>query len=188
MPRIARVMIPALVVLVAFPAAAAAAPAFGPSPTTPTGWGSQPQAVGRYHVLVAQKAPAPAPETPGVFAYAVDLMSKLTADVDSHATMTTTAGELTLFMRKVKTGEPYAGSGILSVHLSNANFVLYLTELTSHGTARSAVVNQGAFVGDPVGRLTGHGTSPCHLAITVKAKGIPTLRARLVRFSSSPTP
>jgi hypothetical protein len=115
-------------------------------------------------------------------------MSKLTAAVDRSTTKQSTAGELTVFMRKVKTGEPYAGSGILSVHLPDANFVLYLTELTSHGLARSAVVNQGAFVGDPIGRLTGHSTAPRHLTVTVKARGIPSLHARLVQFSSSPTP
>jgi hypothetical protein len=188
MPWTARVTGAVVAVVVAVPAAAAAAPTFGPSPNTPTGWGSQPQAVGRYHLLVSQTTTLPASRAPGVFAFAVDLMSDLTAAVGPASAKTTTAGELTVFMRKVKTGEPYAGSGILSVHLPNANFVLYLTELSSHGTARSAVVNKGAFVGDPIGHVSGRSTAPGHLTFTVEAKGIPSLHARLVRFSNRPTP
>jgi hypothetical protein len=172
-------------------ATVSAAPAPGPSPATPTGWGAQPKVLGRYHLLVTSPASRPAPSrAPGMFAFVVKLMSDLTAAVQpsTPATRPVSEGELSVFMRKVKTDEPYEGSGILSVHSSDGNYVLYLTELKSHGSARSAVVNQGAFLGPPIGRLSGHSSRPGHITITVRAQGISTLHARLARFSTSPTP
>lgn len=148
------------------------------------GWGSPATFLGRYHIVpVAGQTTSQAPTPAGIFTVAVNTAARVAA-----AGYMPTGGELTVFLRKVKTGEPLQPSGILSVVTPSGNFVLYLTQLESAGAARSAVVNQGAFVGAPIGSLTGVSTAPEQLTARVSAQGIAPFTVRFVRFSASPVP
>lgn len=162
---------------------ACAAVASAASPAITPGWGALPSFLGRYHLVGGTVAAPSASPSAGIFSLAVNGAARVAA-----VSQQPTGGELTIFMRKVKTGEPYVPSGILSVHTASGNSVIYLTMLSSAGSGRTAVVNQGAFVGNPIGKLTGTAGAGGRLTATVDAQGFPTFTVRLVRFSANPAP
>lgn len=154
------------------------------TPQLKPGWGSTVRFLGRYHLLPGPEAAQPSVQA-GIFTVAVSDAERISA-----ASRRPTGGELTLFLRKVKvkTSEQLEPSGILSVLTPAGNYVLYLTMLESGGATRAATVNQGAFVGAPIGKLAGTSTGPGTLSATVTATSIGTISARFVRFSASPQP
>jgi hypothetical protein len=160
----------------------ATAPKRGPA--LKPGWGSLTGFLGRYHVLPGPAA-APTPVQEGIFTVAVSDANRISA-----ASLEPTGGELTLFLRKakVKTTVELLPSGILSIRTPAGNYVLYLTMLESAGTRRAATVNQGAFVGAPLGTLTGTSGAGGTLTATVAATGVGKISARFVRFSANPQP
>jgi hypothetical protein len=136
------------------------------APDVPSGWGPEKSYLGRYHVLDATQRQA------------------------GGATTRLSGGELTMFMREVKKGKPLVPSGILNLTAPApvGTELLYLTSLSSYATTHEAVVNGGAFVGPVVGSFAAVPTGGGRLTMTATVDGIGTIRATLVRFSSSPQP
>jgi hypothetical protein len=173
-------------VVLALALAAAAALPSGAQAATQTGWGTTTTAyIGRYQVSPGSKAPAPPATRDGIFTVALNAASRLAA-----ASQQPTGGQLSVFLRKVKTGLPLSPSGILSLRTQEGNLIIYLTDLTSAGTTRSGMVNQGAFLGTPIGTLTAtpDPSAGGTLDATIKASGLPEMTLKLKRFSISPTP
>jgi hypothetical protein len=146
------------------------------------GWGSPVTYLGRYRLTVGTPVAQP-PVQVGLFSLAVAAADRLVAGAQ-----TPTSGELTLFMRTVKKTEPPVPSGILSLTSSTGSYVLYLTNLRSHGLMRSAVVRGGAFLGPVIGSLSGTTGGTGTLTAHVTGRGIGTFSVRFVRFSRSPEP
>ena len=138
------------------------ATAGGAAGATSPGWGPTSNYVGRYHVTIESASGASAKRIEG--------------------------GELTLFMRLMFKGKPLIPSGILDLRGSGEAVVVYLTDLQSSGDARRATLNGGAFVGPSIGSFAGRGGKPGVLSGTATVRGLGTVRARFVRFSSSAQP
>jgi hypothetical protein len=164
----------------------------GSSSTTATataiagGWGSNPSTyIGKYTLVPVDSAASSATTvtTPaaGVFSLAVRTAAQL-----SSAAGPVSSGALTTFLRKVKTGEPLAPSGILSIFGSGGSQVLYLTEMGLHGTQRTAVVNGGSFLGVPIGTFTAVPGSAGSLDAVIKASGLGTVHVALKDFTAAP--
>lgn len=117
----------------------------------------------------------------GVFSLAVRTAAQLTA-----ASGPVSSGQLVTFLRKVKTGEPLAPSGILSVFGSSGSEVLYLTDLALHGTKRVATVNGGSFLGVPIGTFTATPASGDDLNAVITATGLGSVPVRLTDFAAAP--
>jgi hypothetical protein len=132
----------------------------------PSGWGPESTYLGRYRVLDASQR------------------------AGSGVTTRLSGGELTMFMREVHKGVPLVPSGILSLTAPSpvGTELLYLTSLTSYGGTREATINGGAFVGPVVGSFAGVPIGADRLSMTATVEGIGSIRATLVRFSSSPQP
>lgn len=164
----------------------AAGSASSAAPGIAGGWGAQPMSyIGSYRLLPIGQATAPAaavaPSPPaGLFSLAVHAAAQLGASAGPIS-----SGRLVTFLRKVKTGEPLAPSGILSIFGASGTQVLYLTDLAVRGDRRSATVNGGSFLGVPVGSLTatvGRGG----LDAVIRASGLGTVRVRLTHFRAAP--
>lgn len=152
-----------------------------PASATGDGWGPQAAFLGRYHVTNAA-APRQSSATPaGIFTLAVSHARQLALNGERP-----TGGELTAFLRTYR-GQMLP-SAILSLRMPSGNVVLYLTELKANGSHRSAVINQAAFAGAPIGALAGTSTAPGTLTAAVHAQGLPTLALHFARFSSNPVP
>lgn len=160
------------------------------------GWGPLGRYLGRYRLSAtggtangsassrAAVAPAPAPAA-GIFSIALAAAERVTAPASTSTN--TVTGELSVFLRKGKSGEPYSPSGILSVRGAAGNQVLYLTDLGLHGSTRTADVIGGSFLGVQVGTFTARARGTTMTARIV-AHGLGTVHARLVRFSAQPAP
>lgn len=147
------------------------------------GWGALANYLGRYHLSgTVSGAPqaAASPSSAGIFSIALSAAERL-------PTATKVSGQLSVFIRKVKTGEPLAPSGVLSVFDSSGSNVLYLTDLAVHHQLRTADLLGGSFLGVPTGHFTGH-ASGTTMTIHLRARGIGTVTGRLTRFSSDPAP
>jgi hypothetical protein len=147
------------------------------------GWGALNGYLGRYHLSGAVSgSPAAVASAPsaGIFSVALSAAEHL-------STPTRVSGELSVFIRKVKTGEPYAPSGVMSVFDSSGSNVLYLTDLAVHHGIRTADVLGGSFLGVPTGHFTAH-ASGTTMTIRLQARGIGTVTGRLTRFSINPAP
>jgi hypothetical protein len=163
-------------------AGAAVATTYEGSPVA-GGWGPLAGYLGRYHLtgtVSGSPQDAPSPPSAGIFTTALSAAERLTASK-------TARGELSVFIRKVKTGEPLAPSGVLSVFDSSGSNVLYLTELAEHHRTRTADVLGGSFLGVPTGHFTAH-ASGTTMAFQLRARGIGTVTGHLTRFSSEPAP
>jgi hypothetical protein len=183
--------LPAVLVLAALvPAAAFAAggtsPATAGAPTIAGGWGSNAFSyIGKYTLeptgttsTTSTNVTVPAA---GVFSWAVRTAAQL-----SSAAGPVSSGALTTFVRKVKTGEPLAPSGILSIFGSSGSQVLYLTKMNLHGAQRTAVVNGGSFLGLPIGTFTATAGFRGSLDAVIKASGLGTVHVRLMNFVAAP--
>ena len=140
--------------------------------------------IGTYSLVPVARTVAPATVSSpaaGVFSLAVRAAARLQADSGPLS-----GGSLTTFLRKVKTGEPLAPSGILSVFGSAGTEVLYLTDLDVHGNQRIATVDGGSFLGIPIGRFTATPSSGGVLDAVIRASGLGTAHVRLVHFSAAP--
>jgi hypothetical protein len=147
------------------------------------GWGPIASYLGRYHLtgtVSGSPQDAPSPSSAGIFTTALNAAEHLTAS-------TRVRGQLSVFIRKVKTGEPLAPSGVLSVFDSSGSNVLYLTDLAVHHRIRTADVLGGSFLGVPTGHFTAH-ASGTTMTVHLRARGIGTVNGRLSRFSSEPAP
>jgi hypothetical protein len=147
------------------------------------GWGALNGYLGRYHLsgaVAGAPAAATSPPSAGIFSVALSA-------ADHLSTPTRVTGELSVFIRKVKTGEPYAPSGVMSVFDSSGSNVLYLTDLAVHHGIRTADVLGGSFLGVPTGHFTAH-ASGTTMTIGLQARGIGTVTGRLTRFSINPAP
>lgn len=147
------------------------------------GWGSLTSYLGRYHLtgsVAGSPDDAPSPSSAGIFTTALNAAEHLTASRRAR-------GELAVFIRKVKTGEPLAPSGVLSLFDSSGSNVLYLTDLAVHRRIRTAEVLGGSFLGVPTGHLTAR-ASGTTMTIHLRARGVGTVTGRLTRFSSNPAP
>jgi hypothetical protein len=163
-------------------AGAAGATTYEGSPVA-GGWGSLTSYLGRYHLMGSvsgSPGDAPSPSSAGIFTTALSTAEHLTASRSTH-------GELAVFIRKVKTGEPLAPSGVLSLFDASGSNVLYLTDLAVHHRIRTADVLGGSFLGVPTGQFTAH-ASGTTMTIHLRARGIGTVTGRLIRFSSNPAP
>jgi len=147
------------------------------------GWGALNGYLGRYHLSgTVSGSPAAAASSPsaGIFSVALSAAEHL-------STPARVSGELSVFIRKVKTGEPYAPSGIMSVFDSSGSNVLYLSDLAVHHGIRTADVLGGSFLGVPTGHFTAH-SSGTTMTIHLQARGLGTVTGRLTRFSINPAP
>lgn len=156
-------------------------------PTTPApkgvpGWGPTGRFLGRYHLIPGAVA-APASRPAGIFTVAL-----ATADQLAASSQRPTGGQLTLFMRTVKKTLPPVPSGILSLETPAGSTVVYLTQLSSAGLGRKALVNGGSFLGPTLGSLTGTSSAAGSLTATITTQALGTFSARFSRFSASPKP
>jgi hypothetical protein len=122
------------------------------------GWGSNGSFIGRYHVKVLSGGSA------GV-----------------------RGGELTMFIQEEFPGseEP---AGILKFRTKTNNDVVYLKELKRSGSARTAIVKGGSFLGPTIGNFKGTMTAPGKIRATVSTHGLGTVKAVFTRYSKKPTP
>jgi hypothetical protein len=147
------------------------------------GWGPLESYLGRYHLtgsVSGSPEVAPSPSSAGIFSVALSAAERLT-------TPARVSGQLAVFIRKVKTGEPLAPSGVLSVFDASGSNVLYLTDLAVHHRSRTADVLGGSFLGVTTGHFTAH-ASGTTMTVHLQARGIGTVTGRLTRFSSDPAP
>jgi hypothetical protein len=147
------------------------------------GWGALNGYLGRYHLtgtVSGSPQAASSPPSAGIFSLALNA-------ADHLSTSTRVSGQLSVFVRKVKTGEPLAPSGVLSLFDSSGSNVLYLTDLAVHHRIRTADVLGGSFLGVPTGHFTAH-ASGTTMTVHLRARGIGTVTGRLTRFSSAPSP
>lgn len=122
------------------------------------GWGSNGTFIGRYHVKVLSAGES------GV-----------------------RGGELTMFIQEEFPGseEP---AGILKLTTKTNNDVVYLKELKRNGSARTAIVKGGSFLGPTIGNFKGTMLKAGKIKATVSTKGLGTIKALFTRFSKKPTP
>jgi hypothetical protein len=121
------------------------------------GWGSNGSFIGRYHVKVLSAGES------GV-----------------------RGGELTMFIQEEFPGseEP---AGILKLTTKTNNDVVYLKELKRNGSARTAIVRGGSFLGPTIGNFKGTMLKAGKIKATVSTKGLGTIKALFTRFSTKPT-
>ena len=145
-----------------------ASTAAGSSTAKPNGWGVEKTYLGRYRLLGAA--------TQQVY--------------KGRPATRLGSGELTMFMREEHKGAPLLPSGILDLHgpAPIGAELLYLTSLSHSGNVRHAVINGGSFAGPVVGAFTAVPGSGGKLTVTATVKGLGTLHASFIRFSSSPQP
>ena len=148
------------------------------------GWGPLAGYLGRYHltgtVSGSPEVAAPGSSSAGIFSIALSAAEHLTTPARVN-------GQLAVFIRKVKTGEPLAPSGVLSLFDANGSNVLYLTDLAVHHRIRTADVLGGSFLGVPTGHFSAH-ASGTTMTVHLGARGIGTVTGRLTRFSSDSAP
>jgi hypothetical protein len=122
------------------------------------GWGPKGSFIGRYHVRILSAGGS------GV-----------------------RGGELTMFIQ-----EEYPGSeepaGILKLQTKTNNDVVYLKELKWRGSARTAQVKGGAFLGPTIGSFRGNMLSAGRIRGTVSTRGLGKIKAVFSRYSKKPTP
>lgn len=121
------------------------------------GWGSNGSFIGRYHVKV---------------------LSAGSSGVRS--------GELTMFIQEEFPGseEP---AGILKLTTKTNNDVVYLKELKHRGSARTAIVKGGSFLGPTIGNFEGKMLKAGKIKATVSTRGLGKIKALFTRFSKKPT-
>jgi hypothetical protein len=121
------------------------------------GWGSNGSFIGRYHVKVLSAGGS------GV-----------------------RGGELTMFIQEEFPGseEP---AGILKLTTKTNNDVVYLKELKRNGSARTAVVKGGSFLGPTIGSFKGTMLKAGKIKATVTTKGLGKINALFTRSSKKPT-
>lgn len=95
-------------------------------------------------------------------------------------------GELTMFIQEEFPGseEP---AGILKLSTKTNNDVVYLKELKHLGTARTATVKGGSFLGPTIGSFRGRVLAAGRIRATVSTKGLGRIRAVFTRYSNKPT-
>jgi hypothetical protein len=122
------------------------------------GWGSTGSFIGRYHVKVLSGGSA------GV-----------------------RGGELTMFIQEEFPGseEP---AGILKLRTKTNNDVVYLKELKRNGSARTAIVKGGSFLGPTIGNFKGTMVKAGKIKATVSTRGLGQVKAVFTRYSKKPTP
>src|SRR6201991_2352814 len=110
------------------------------------GWGPQSSFIGRYHVKVLKGGAS------GV-----------------------RGGELTMFIQEEFPGseEP---AGILNLRTKSHNDVVYLKELKHRGSARTAIVKGGSFLGPTIGRLVGNLHAPGKLVAGVSTRSLGSMK------------
>lgn len=123
-----------------------------------TGWGPQRSYIGRYHVKVLKAGES---------------------DVRG--------GELTMFIQEEFPGseEP---AGILNLRTKTNNDVVYLKELKHRGSARTAIVKGGSFLGPTIGRFVGKLRAPGKLVAGVSTRSLGSMELTFIRYSRKPTP
>jgi hypothetical protein len=122
------------------------------------GWGGQKSFIGRYHVKIVQGGKEQV-----------------------------VGGQLNLFMQEEFPGSEQP-AGILKLVTKQGNTdLVYLTELKSSGTGRSAEIHGGAFVGPKIGGFRGTQVKPGRIRATLTTGGLGSVKAVFVRFSSTPT-
>jgi hypothetical protein len=122
------------------------------------GWGAQKSYIGRYHIKVTQGGRE---EVVG--------------------------GQLNLFIQEEFPGSEQPAGILKLLTKKGNNDLVYLTELKSSGTGRSAEIHGGAFVGPKIGGFRGKQTKPGRISATLTTSGLGTVKAVFVRFSSKPT-
>jgi hypothetical protein len=122
------------------------------------GWGPNNSFIGRYHVKVLSGGSA------GV-----------------------RGGELTMFIQEEFPGseEP---AGILKFTTKKNNDVVYLKELKRSGSARTAIVKGGSFLGPTIGNFKGTMLKAGKIKATVSTRGLGKVKAVFTRYSKKPTP
>jgi len=122
------------------------------------GWGSNGSFIGRYHVKVVSGGSA------GV-----------------------RGGELTMFIQEEFPGseEP---AGILKLRTKTNNDVVYLKELKHRGSARTAIVKGGSFLGPTIGSFKGTMVKAGKVRATVTTRRLGTVEAVFTRYSKKSTP
>jgi hypothetical protein len=126
--------------------------------TAKTGWGPQRSYIGRYHVKILKGGES------GV-----------------------RGGELTMFIQEEFPGseEP---AGILKLRTKTNNDVVYLKELKHRGSARTAIVKGGSFLGPTIGRFVGNLRAPGKLVAGVSTRSLGSMKLAFTRYSRKPTP
>jgi hypothetical protein len=96
-------------------------------------------------------------------------------------------GELTMFIQEEFPGseEP---AGILKFRTRTNNDVVYLKELKWSGSARTAIVKGGSFLGPTIGNFKGTMTAAGKIKATVSTRGLGKVKTVFTRYSSKPTP
>ena len=122
------------------------------------GWGNTGSFIGRYHVKIL-----------------------------SGGHLGIRGGELTMFIQ-----EEYPGSeepaGILKLRTKTNNDVVYLKELKRRGSARTAIVKGGSFLGPTIGNFKGTMVKAGKIKATVSTRGLGQVKAVFTRYSTKPTP
>jgi hypothetical protein len=122
------------------------------------GWGSNAGFIGRYHMKVLSAGGS------GV-----------------------RSGELTMFIQEEFPGSE-SPAGILKLRTKTNNDVVYLTELKRSGSARTAIVKGGSFLGPTIGNFKGTMPAAGKIKATVSTRGLGKIKALFIRYSTKPTP
>jgi hypothetical protein len=122
------------------------------------GWGSNGSFIGRYHVKILSAGGS------GV-----------------------RGGELTMFIQEEFPGSE-SPAGILKLRTKTNNDVVYLKELKRSGSARTALVKGGSFLGPTIGDFRGTMKAAGKIRATVTTRGLGKIEAVFSRYSKKPTP
>lgn len=139
-----------------------------PLPTSPpaNGWGARSSYVGRYRMT----------------------QGSLEGGIAGASEIKLKEGELTLFPREVQRGAPLVPSGLVQLRVPTRQgpvlVNLYVSELRSFGRTRHAEIKGSAPTGPVLGSFAGVSPQPGRLSGVAMVKGLGTIRANFVRFST----
>ena len=122
------------------------------------GWGPQKSYIGRYHVKVLKGGKE------GV-----------------------RGGQLNLFMQEEFPGSRQPAGILKLITRAGNNDLVYLTDLHHRGAGRGAEIHGGAFIGPKIGTFAGTQRKPGRIRATLHTRGLGTVKALFVRFSTKPT-
>jgi hypothetical protein len=109
------------------------------------------------------------------------------AGTTSTGGSTAATGDLSLFLRTIKSTEPLALSGILSIKRTTGEQLVYLTNLTSRQGALHADINGGSYFGPVIGSFTGIRNTTSVVG-TISLSGFPSFEARFTPIGRAPSP
>ncbi|MGD9735637.1 MAG: hypothetical protein AB7V58_08530 [Solirubrobacterales bacterium] len=97
-------------------------------------------------------------------------------------------GQLNLFMQEEFPGSRQPAGILKLITGAGNNALVYLTDLHHRGAGRGAEIHGGAFIGPKIGFFAGVQRRPGRIMARFRTRGLGTVRAVFVRFSTKPIP